>query len=44
MKKITIELTTNDEDFKTYIKAILSELTAHDEINSYRIIEEKVEE
>lgn len=41
MNKLTIKITTNEEDMKIHFNELLKEMAEHDEITGYTIIEEK---
>ena len=41
MNRLTIKVTTNEEDMKIHFNEMLKEMVEHDEINSYIILEEK---
>ena len=41
MNKLTIKITTNEEDMKFHFKELLEEMAEHDEINSFIILEDK---
>lgn len=44
MNRLTIKVTTNEEDMKVYFNELLKGMVEHDEITGYIILEEKVEE
>mgnify|MGYP007122042493 CR=1 FL=1 len=44
MNRLIIKVTTNEEGMKAYFNELLKEMVEHDEINSFIILEEKVEE
>lgn len=41
MNRLTIKITTNEEDMKMHFKKLLEEMAEHDEITAFIILEEK---
>lgn len=41
MNRLTIKITTNEEDMKMHFKKLLEEMVEHDEIKGFIILEEK---
>ena len=41
MNRLTIKVTTNEEDMKIHFNELLKEMVEHDEISSFIILEEK---
>lgn len=41
MNRLTIKVTTNEDDMKIHFKELLEEMVEHNEINSFIILEEK---
>ena len=41
MNRLTIKVTTNEDDMKMHFNELLKEMVEHDEITAYVILEEK---